>query len=507
MSKKTAFIDLGFLRLDRRKQTSLAQQLYHELREAILSGQIKKGHRLPSTRELASDLRVSRMTVVNAFDQLMLEGYLSGNVGRGTFVNDQLPEEKLRVKFCEANIRQQSPQQTSTKKLFSKQGRRFTGNEFDQGLVRSRFVPFQSGIPAVDEFPLNAWAKMRRNLWKHVQGEHLSYGDAAGYRPLREAIADYARVSRGVKFDDDQVVIVSGTQQAADAIARLATSPDDEIIFENPGYGRARAVFLAARTNVVSVPVDQCGLNVDEAIDKAPNARIAYVTPSHQYPMGVTLSIERRIQLIDWANRTGALIFEDDYDAEFRYCQQPIPAMQGLDQGGRTVYCGSLSKVIYPSLSIGYVILPKAMVEPFVKAICLTSRPPSTFDQMAITEFIVNGDFARHLRRMRSIHEERCTTLTTCIQEELSDHLTIVGADAGLHCATWLNEKYDDVEISRRADKIGILVRPLSEYVYPLVKKSQEKKTKHLNGLVFGFACCTPEQIRSSVKKLAQVFD
>ena len=502
MSKTTSFIELGFLRLDRRKREPLVQQLYRELREAILAGQLKKGHRLPSTRLLAKDLGVSRMTVVNAFDQLTLEGYLSGNVGSGTYVSEQLPEEKLRVKCCAANIEQKTERSTHTKKLFSNQGRRYVTGEYDQGLVGSRFIPFQSGIPAIDEFPVDSWAKLRRAIWKNVTHEELSYGDPAGYGPLREAIADYVRVYRGVICEDDQVVVVSGTQQAVDAVAKLTTDPNDEVLFENPGYGRARSVFLAANNKIVPVTVDQSGFVVDEAIAKAPNARVAYVTPSHQFPMGVTMSIERRIQLIEWANRNGGLIFEDDYDSEFRYCQRPIPALQGLDHGNRTIYFGSLSKVVYPALSIGYVIVPKPMVEPFVKAISLTSRSPATFEQIAIAEFINNGDFARHLRRMRSVHEERRTTLIECINEHLADYLEIIGADAGLHCAAKLYE-HNDIDISKRANDQGILVRPLSEYFYP---RTAQNGKQSLNGLIFGFACSTPQQISVAVKKLANVF-
>jgi GntR family transcriptional regulator / MocR family aminotransferase len=504
MAKTTAFIDLGFINLDRRKKQSLVLQMYRQLREAILSGQLKKGHRLPSTRLLAQDLRVSRMTVVNAFDQLTLEGYLAGNVGRGTYVSDQLPDEKLRVKCCASNLDTQMPERLTTPtKLFSRQGQRYLGTELDHGIASTVCIPFQPGIPAIDEFPIEAWSKMRRALWKKLGVANLSYGDPAGFQPLRTAIAEYVRAYRGVKCDDQQVVIVSGTQQAVDAVAKLATDPGDHVIFENPGYGRCRAVFLAANNTIVPVSIDRCGLNVDEAIAKAPNARIAYVTPSHQYPMGVTLSIERRIQLIEWANRNGSLIIEDDYDAEFRYCQRPIPALQGLDHGARTIYIGSLSKVVYPSLSMGYAIVPKPMVSPFVKAISLTSRPSPTFEQMAICEFIASGNFARHLRKMRSIHEQRRTVLVNCVEQYLGEFINIVGADAGLHCAATLKIDTRDTDISKRARDIGILLRPLSEYLYP---RPDAGKKSELNGLVFGFASSTPTQIRSAVKRLAQIF-
>lgn len=506
MTKTTAFIELGFIRLDRRRNISLVQQLYEQLREAIMSGQLKKGHRLPSTRLLAKDLGVSRMTVVNAFDQLTLEGYLSGSVGRGTYVSEQLPEEKLRVKCC-ATTRESHADMDSeraARKLFSRQGRKLFAIKTQPIEKLIRNVPFRAGIPALDEFPVEAWSKIRRRLWKETSTDDLTYGDHAGYEPLRAALADYARVYRGVQCDDDQVVIISGTQQAVDSITKLTTDPGDQIIFEDPGYVRARSSFLAAKTNIIPCEVDEHGLIVDDAIAKAPEARIAYVTPSHQYPMGVTMSIERRIRLIEWANKTGGLIFEDDYDSEYRYCQRPIPSLQGLDHGNRTIYIGSLSKVIYPSLSLGYVVLPRPMVAPFVKSISLVNRPPSTFEQKVVTEFIREGMFAKHLRRMRSIHEERRTTLVENIQTHLSEYLEIVGSDAGLHCAARLKIDFSDRELAESAAQLGIHLKPISEYIYDLSKTSQ---TQQINGLVFGFACSTPREIRSAIRKLCHVFN
>ena len=505
MAKTTSFIDLGFVRLDRRKQAPLVSQLYLVLREAILTGQLSRGQRLPSTRGLATELGISRTTVINAFDQLTAEGYLSGNVGRGTYVSEELPEDRLMVKFCHQPDSDSATSSNRRKRTsYSARGQQFTNSETAIPEFVEPIKPFRPGIPALDEFPIDTWSRLSRRRWKTVSVQDLSYGDPAGYRPLREAIAEYVRGFRGVRCETDQIFVVSGTQQAVDIVARLAIDQGDKVLFENPGYPRARSAFIAANAKIIPVEVDRCGFHVEKAIAKAPDARLAYVTPSHQFPLGVTLSIERRMQLIDWANRNRGLIFEDDYDSEYRYAHRPIPSLQGLDRGQRTIYVGSFSKVIYPSLSIGYAIVPRCMAEGFNNAMALSSRPASTVDQMVLTDFINEGHFARHLRRMRKVHEHRRTTLVEGIKEQFADHLKIVGCDAGLHCAARLLKSKDDREVSARLEETGVTAPAISDF---LLSGAGSPPRSEVSGLVFGFACSKPNQIRSAIRRMQSVFE
>ncbi len=501
MTRTIAFLELGFIRLDRRKKTSLVQQFYEALRNAILSGQLSRGHRLPSTRSFATDLGVSRMTVVNAFDQLTAEGYLNGSVGRGTYVSEHLPEERQLVKFRPPKYDPLTPTEELPRKLFSNRGRDFEKAYPDDSDFPVDAKPFRAGVPALDEFPIDVWSRLCRRRWKQVSESDLTYGDPAGYLPLRKAIAGYVRAFRGVRCDESQVMIVSGTQQAVDVVARIATDPGDRVLFEDPGYRRARAGFKAAGARIVPVPVDDNGMIVEQAVDKFSNARIAYVTPSHQFPMGVTLSIERRMQLVEWAEKTGGLIFEDDYDSEYRYAQRPIPALQGLDRAGRTIYVGSFSKVIFPSLSIGYAIVPPGMVDLFRKAMSLVGRPASTVDQQILADFIEQGNFARHLRRMRTIHEQRRTTLVESIEQNLGLLLRIVGSDAGLHCTALWRDNRADEPIVERAGKNGIVLKAVSRFFYT------NSSPRLRNGLIFGFASATPGQIKSGIRRLTALIE
>lgn len=506
MSKTASYIELGFIRLNRRKNVSLAKQLYESLRSAILAGQLSKGYRLPSSRALASELGVSRTTIINAFDQLTAEGYLRGNVGRGTFVSEQLPEERQIAKFitttevalaCSDN----KISAKSCRKIYSRRGRQFVSSDSILSDYIEDLRPFRPGIPALDEFPIETWTRLVRRRWKKVGASDLSYGDPQGCLALRNAIAEYVRGFRGVRCKPEQVMIVSGTQQAVDIVARLSIDPGDDVLFENPGYFRARSAFVTSGAKIVSVPVDENGMQVDQAIAKSASSRLVYVTPSHQFPLGVTLSIERRMKLIEWANRSCGLIFEDDYDSEYRYAQRPIPSLQGLDHGNRTIYVGSFSKVMFPSLSIGYAIVPVSMIDGFQKALELVGRPPSKLDQLVLTDFINDGHFARHLRRMRTIHEQRRTALVESVTDRLGHVMQIIGADAGLHCTARLVDRLDDKQVSEKAAELGVIVKALSDY---FVTTKRSAKT---NGLIFGFACSTPTQICTAIRKIAPIFN
>ena len=513
MGKSTTSIELGFIRLNRRKREPLASQLYQSLRDAILEGQLPKGFRLPSTRGLAADLSVSRTTVINAFDQLTAEGYLSSSVGKGTFVSGQLPEEHQLIRFRTPSTRKSSqknnhlksqtiatrPQRKSHPLTLSEYGTRLNDNRVEFVDSCEPIIPFLPGVPALDEFPIDVWSRISRRRWKTVQSNALSYGSALGYAPLRNAIAEYVRAFRGVRCDKEQVFVVAGTQQAVDLISRLVVNPGDKVVMENPGYIKAKTAFKMAGAEIIPIDVDDNGMNVDQVFEHAQHASLVYVTPSHQFPMGVTMSIERRMKLIEWANQTGGLIFEDDYDSEYRYSNRPIPSLQGLGDGEQTIYVGSFSKVVFPSLSMGYVVVPKSMISVVKKSLGLWSRPPSTIDQMILTDFIAEGHFARHLRRMRQVHCLRRSTLVESIDQHLSDHLKVVGCNAGLHVAAHLLKKHKDTAVASKLEQIGIIARPLSKFT--------TGKKVSASGLALGFASSTPSKIKSTVKKMRFAFE
>ncbi len=512
-----SLIGAGIVKLDARKKEPLFRQIYSGIRGSILSGRLAKGIALPSSRDLASQLSVSRMTVVNAFDQLMAEGYLTTRQGAGTFVSDDLPEEKQLVQFHSTNEqpRLDFPAQT-TRSYLSNNGMRLVKFASGQCSVSHEHLrPFCPGVPALDLFPFEVWSKLQRQVWKRVTPQDISYGQPAGFDPLRKSIAEYVQTFRGVRCEPGQVMVVSGTQQAVDVISRLLIDKGDHVLFENPGYRTARIAMAAAGAKIVPMPIDENGADVSCGIRKSPRAKMAYVTPSHQYPMGVTLTVERRIQLIDWAQKNRSVIVEDDYDSEYRYAHHPIPSLQGLDQSDRTVYIGSFSKVVYPAMSMGYAIVPPPMVEAFEAALGLVSRPPATIDQMVLNEFISKGHFGRHLRRMRKIHQERRTAFVDSVEEHLSGKLQIIGSDAGLHCTARILNQQTDIELARRIKSRGFAMRALSECLLETPTKEKNSKggknsksgkpSARYNGLVFGFACSAPLEIKEAVREIAQV--
>lgn len=487
--------EFGFLRLDGRRKAPLFRQLYEQLRLAVLQGRLNANDRIPSSRDLVNQLGVSRTTVVTAIDLLIGEGYLQTIQGKGTFVCSEIPDEVL---LPEGVDEFSAPRDIGTENQLSEFGLAAAG--FNRmPWATGAPVPFCPGEPALDEFPIEVWSRIVRRVWKSLALTDLSYGEPAGYMPLRSQIADYLSVHRGVNCDASQVMIVHGTQQAVDIIARITLNPGDQVLFENPGYLSARSALEQRGAKIVPMPVDDDGARVREATSQFPGARLAYVTPSHQFPLGVTLPIERRMELIKWAEEHGALILEDDYDSEYRYSGRPLPCLQGLDRSARTIYVGSFSKVVFPALGLGYAIVPKPMISAFENTLKLTSRPGSQTDQIVLSEFIREGHFIRHLRKMRRTHAYRREIFVANLEKYLGDKLTLVGGAAGLHCTTLLRAKSKpDTAVASRLAGIGIIARPLSSYFTDTTERAQRK-----NGLVFGFACTTPAMIKRKLKDAA----
>jgi GntR family transcriptional regulator/MocR family aminotransferase len=467
------------------------RQIYASIRAAILKGELSAKTRLPSTRDLASQLSVSRITVVNAYEQLFAEGYLEGKTGSGTFVAATLPDDFLRTE--KTNQKRIAAKRKSVLNL-SPFGENLLMKELETSRQQSsvKYLPFQNGLTAIDQFPFEIWAKIAAKFQKNPPLSLLIYGDSQGYFPLREAIANHLKSARGVNCTAEQIVITAGAQQALDLTARIFLSENDSVLVENPCYIEARNSFLATKAKVQTVEVDEEGLNVAK-IPKNATAKLIYVTPSHQYPLGVTMSLSRRLALLEWAKQQNAWIIEDDYNSEFRYSGRPLASLQGLDKTGQVIYVGTFSKTVFPSLRIGCVVLPPQLVEIFTAARALNDVHSSTIEQAILAEFISEGHFARHIRRMRTLYETRQQILVGECQKHLTNLLEIEKADAGMHLVGWLPENIEDEPIALKAREKGLIVSPISRYSNPKFKRG---------GLILGYTAFDERRIKEGVQIL-----
>ena len=493
MPRRTAGAFPLLVVLERRAGEPLADQLYDGLRKRILTGRIAAGTRLPSTRVLATELAVSRNTVLTAFERLASEGYVIGRVGAGTRVASTSPDAMTHAGLAGARRTARGARRRPSERGAAIARIRTRTWSDRLGEVR----PFRLGVGALSEFPLKIWARLSRR-WTQRGASAMDYDEVAGYRPLREAIAAYLRSARGVTCDASQIMIVHGSQQTLDLASRVLLDPGDAVWFEDPGYDGARGAFVAAGARLVPVPVDRDGFNVAAAIARDASARLAYVTPSHQFPLGVTMTLSRRRELLQWASTSGAWVLEDDYDSEFRYGQRPLPAMQGLDADECVIYSGSFSKVLFPGLRLGYVVVPPAVLDAFLRVRFLTDVHPSTITQATLAEFIGEGHFERHVRRMRQLYSERQAVLVESARRHLAGLLTVTSSDGGMHLVGRLPARIADREVSRAARARGIAVTPLSFF--------SERRPQE-NGLLLGYAGLTPAQIRTGTQQLASVLE
>jgi GntR family transcriptional regulator / MocR family aminotransferase len=491
MPHRSSLMTLASIEVDHASLAPLYRQLYSALRAAILSGRLKSGTRLPATRSLASELAISRNTVLNAYAQLLAEGYVEGEVGSGTYVARTLPDELLHARGCTPT----APQLPHVGRTLSQRGTLMTTTRVPTPRFPGELKAFRPGVPALDVFPFELWARLVARRWRRPQRSLLGYGDPAGYRPLREAIATYLREARAVRCDPDQVIVVAGSQQALDLTARMLLDAGDAAWIEDPGYLGARGALLGAGAQLVPVPVDDEGVDVAAGVARHAEARLIYVSPSHQYPYGVTMSLPRRLALLEWASRAGAWVLEDDYDSEYRYAGRPLAALQGLDREGRVIYLGTFSKVLFPALRLGYMVVPSDLVETFAAARALSDRHSPSLDQVALTDFIVDGHFARHIRRMRALYAERQAILVAAATRELDGLLEVPAAEAGMHLVGWLPTGGDDVLASRQLAAHGVEAPPLSLYGLTGLPRG---------GLLLGYTAVGEKEIREGVRRMAK---
>lgn len=489
MAKATSSFDLVVG--ERQPGTVLFQWVYDEVRSAILDGRLRRGMRLPSTRELARLYGVSRGTVVTAFEQLHAEGYLEGNVGAGTYVNTLLPEDLLQAK------RGPGPVDGATKlpPSLSQYSQRL-GQAADARSQPAR--AFRAAEPALDAFPITLWAQIASRRLRGATRALLADVDPRGYRPLREAVSNYLGTARGVRCTTDQVIIAAGIQQGLDLTARLVLDPGDPVWVEDPCFFLVTAMFKALAAKIIPVPVDMNGLNVVEGQRRCDRAKLAYVTPAHQFPLGVTMSLDRRLALTDWAQHTGGLIFEDDYDSEYRYSGRPIPALQGLDQSDAVIFAGSFSKVLFPSLRLGYLVVPPGLIDRFTAARYIMDRHSAVIDQAILCDFITEGHFGRHIRRMRELYASRLAVLRESVQRKLGEVLTIPETQAGVNTVGWLANGLNAEAVARAAAERNVEVIPINRFAL-------EERTPE--GLLLGFGAVDDRELLRGVEDLAAAIE
>jgi GntR family transcriptional regulator/MocR family aminotransferase len=438
-------------RLSQQDNMPLHRQLYEAMRRAILDGKIAAGDRLPSSRELTQDLKLSRNTVVAALNQLGVEGYLVSRVGSGTYVNDNVPKAQARMQHARTSTRHAQ---------LSKRG---TALSTTYCATQLEVQPFTPGLADFSAFPVALWQRLQNKHWRMTYPEMLDYSYSGGHAPLRRAVADYLRVFRSVPLEVEQVIITSGTQQSLELCAQLLGDHGDTVWLEDPAYWGAIKAFMATGLRAHPVPVDEHGM-APGADDEKHAPRLIYTTPSHQYPTGAVMSLTRRQQLLSIAAAHNAWILEDDYDSEFRFSGPPLSSLAGLDQEQRVLYMGSFSKVLYPGLKLGYLVVPKRLVTAFKQAHYDLNRPGQMPLQAALAEFIELGHFASALRRARHSYAERRQSLLEALQPCLGRHAQITGAEQGLHLCLRLPHLIDDNALALRIGNLGLTVRALSAY-------------------------------------------
>ncbi|NPC73780.1 PLP-dependent aminotransferase family protein [Corallococcus exiguus] len=498
MKTSTGVASSLLLRLDSRSPTPLHEQLFEGIRARILAGALAPGLRLPSSRQLATELDVARSTVLQAMDALTAEGYLVAQAGSCTRVAPELPilsgdrsREPGLPAAARASTSGKGPRLAASTRALKAS---------PVGAPRLGAAPraFRPGVPALDLFPTALWARTVSRVHARASTGLLDGGDPSGHAPLREAVAIHVSVSRGVRCSPEQVFITAGTQQAFDEVLRLALNPGDSVWVEDPGYPGARRAVLSAGGRPVPIPVDGDGLDVGEGLARAPRARVALVAPSHQYPLGVTLSLARRMALLQWAERTRSLIIEDDYDSEFRHRGRPFTALQGLDDAGCVVYVGTFSKSMFPGLRLGFLVVPPSLVDVFSAARAAAPAPASTLEQAALALFLAEGHFARHLRRMRAAYRERGEALLEALYADCSGVLTPHPCDTGMQVCASLAAPLSDLRVRDEAARMGVEVAALSDYFLGRRRES---------GLIFGFGGVRPDALREGTRTLARALE
>jgi GntR family transcriptional regulator/MocR family aminotransferase len=469
------------------------RRLAEAIRDGILSGRFRPGEKLPPTRTLAANLSLARNTILEAYEQLIAEGYLTARHGSGTFVAADLPDRAFRAPRA-TPAPAQAPLADGA---LSKFGERVVHGEVWSHIRRDEgrsVYEFRYGTPSLEEFPIDAWRTLTKRVLDYPPRELLGYGPTEGLPQLREALARYLQRSRGVRCSAEQVLIVNGSQQALDLAARVLIDPGDGVVIEEPCYAGARAVFASNGGTLIPVRCDSEGICVDQMPD---GPKLAYVTPSHQFPSGAVMSASRRLELLDWAQRTGAIVIEDDYDSEFRYEGRPLAALQGLDEAGRVVYTGTLSKVLLPALRLGYMVAPASLQPAISGAKWLTDRHVALLYQAVLALFIDEGHFERHLRRMRKVYERRRAVLLESFETFFGDRARVTGTESGMHVLVHLEHVRDAEAFIEEAGRRGVGIYSAHPY-YTL-------EPPRGASFLMGYSSVSETGIREGIRLLSQI--
>ena len=471
--------------VDRKGEKPLHRQIYDALRAMILERRLQSGQQIPSTRALADELGISRIPVLGAYAQLLAEGYIESRSGAGTFVTNSLSDQFLSVRPAMASVVNEAASDAISRvsRLLPLEGTPwFLGSG-----------AFSVGQIAYDHFPFRVWSDLVTYQARRVRASSMNYADPMGSLEFREVIAGYLRTARAVRCEASQIMVVNGSQHALDLSARVLLDPDSPVWIEEPGYVFLRHTLMLSGCRLVPVPVDNEGLDVAAGIKLCRNARAAYVTPSHQYPLGATMSAARRLQLLEWAHRSSAWIVEDDYDSEYRYESMPVASMQGLDPGSRVIYIGTFSKTLFPSLRLGYMVIPPALVSRFLAVRQTNDLCPSHLYQAALADFINGGHFTRHVRKTRQLYAERRNELTQALMKEFGSEIEILGAEAGMHLVVTLPPGLSDQKISASAAQEGLWLWPLS---------AAYAGTNVRQGFILGFGGTKANEMPHQVRRL-----
>jgi GntR family transcriptional regulator / MocR family aminotransferase len=486
MRKKPHGPAVPMIAVHRKGEKPLHRQIYDAFRAMILERRLQPGQQIPSSRALADELRISRIPVLGAYAQLLAEGYIESRSGAGTFVTSSLSDQFLSARPTVAASVVNDPASDAISRVA-----RLLPVE------RTPWFPssgaFSVGQIAYDHFPFRVWSDLVTHHARKVRASSMNYSDTMGLEEFREVIAAYLRTARAVRCEASQIMVVNGSQHALDLSARVLLDSDTPVWIEEPGYELLRHSLTLSGCRLVPVPVDEEGLDVAAGVKLCRNARAAFVTPSHQYPLGATMSAARRLQLLEWAHGSDAWIVEDDYDSEYRYESMPVASMQGLDPGSRVIYIGTFSKVLFPSLRLGYIVIPPALLSRFMAVRRANDLFPSHLYQAALADFISAGHFTRHIRKTRQLYAERRTALAQALRKEFGSEIEILGAEAGMHLVVTLPPGLSDRKISARAAQEGLWLWPLSSaYVGTNVRQ----------GFILGFGGTKADEMLPQVRRL-----
>lgn len=488
-------ISLTFIKIDPSVNKPLYRQICQQIREAVLNGMLKYGDRMPATRILAKDLQISRNSVVQAFEQLTLEGYLNSKTGAGTYICGQMDNDAAKTRKRRSKpvnpVQQDADIMFSPAVNFPEHGRHVIRDcGFDE------ILPFLT-TPSFENFPFAVWSKIASAVYRDISALHLGYDHAQGYLPLREELAGHLRINRSINCTADQIVIVNGSRQALHLLTEMFLKKGDQCWVEDPGYAGIKAAISRFEGIICPVPVTEKGIDTDYAAVHYPKAKLAYVTPSHQFPLGITMPLMERMKLLQHAEKSGMLIIEDDYDSEFRYNGRPLPALKGLDKKGHVLYAGTFSKVLFPALRIGYIVMPTAEMAQqlsFIKAI--TDRQNPVIDQAILCEFIRQGHFARHLRKMRSLYKKNQDDLVILLEKYLGSNIKICAGDAGMHFIVHFPDPNHVLAIKKYAAAEKLTLIPIADLAV---------RFKISNSFLMGFTGFSFEQMEKAVISLNEI--